>query len=171
MSKIAVADLLQQAGGGIAAVYGDATHVLIHQYKAADWESLVRLYVQEGVWFMHIAWAVKCLEQGVRLPELGEHVPGGAPVLLGDDKPDVPLENREARFRGESYMPTETIAKYFTDAAQAIAAGQTVVDAMYQLSNQVGLLDLSDHTSSGADRYSMGHTPSHIGGICTTTGV
>lgn len=32
---------------------------------------------------MHVSWAIECLEQGVRLPEQGQTLPGGAPMLLG----------------------------------------------------------------------------------------
>ena len=36
---------------------------------------------------MNVQWVLQCLEQNTRLPEIGLHLPGGAPILLGMEDP------------------------------------------------------------------------------------
>ncbi|ORX37693.1 hypothetical protein BD324DRAFT_650247 [Kockovaella imperatae] len=71
---------LKEAGGEIVAEYEHATHVLVYDPKGANWTSIIYQVVKQGVWFMSFRWALNCLNDGVRHPELGQHIPGGAPV-------------------------------------------------------------------------------------------
>lgn len=45
--------------------------------------------VKLGVWVMDFEWAIQSLVAERKLPELGQHVPGGAPVLLGEEDTNV----------------------------------------------------------------------------------
>ena len=41
----------------------------------------MRQLAPQGIWFMRFAWLLKCLQDSVPYPELGQHVDGGAPSL------------------------------------------------------------------------------------------
>ena len=72
----------QAAGGQLVMTYDQATHVLVHDHKSPMWPSIIKDVVKSGVWFMDFKWILKCLHDGVRYPELGDHLDGGAPILL-----------------------------------------------------------------------------------------
>ena len=73
---------LQRAGGKIVTEYAEATHVLIHHYVPGLLDPIIQEVVQHGVWFMGTKWAIKCLDDNAKYPELGQHIRGGAPVLI-----------------------------------------------------------------------------------------
>lgn len=91
---------LQRSGGKIVADYADATHVLVHGFDTSSvpdkthWRQIMQDVVKRGVWFMNVSWALKCLEYSRRFPEAEYHLPGGAPEIPLDTKPDVRVHTR-----------------------------------------------------------------------------
>ena len=88
---------IQAAGGSIVSDYTDATHVLVHHYAPARWDSIIAQIRKRGIWFMPFSWLVKCLDDNVRHSERGQHVPGGVPTTSAEAASISPTRRRPRR--------------------------------------------------------------------------
>jgi len=106
---------IKQAGGTIATDYPNATHVLVQDYapNARYWDGKTK-----GVWFMHMLWATKSLDEKLLQPELAFCLPGGTPSQMEsetEDKPTLPPSSQPTwTSKGqEPRMSTEDLAGLF----------------------------------------------------------
>ncbi len=87
---------------------------------------------------MHVVWAIQCLDEGVRLPELGQHLPGGAPVLLGVDESPTKLAHRPGPTGlYEARMTTDEIAKIIECESPMLNTGSHISDLVDLLVSKV----------------------------------
>ncbi|KAK8849698.1 hypothetical protein IAR55_005033 [Kwoniella newhampshirensis] len=101
---------LRGAGGEIVAEYREATHVLIWNYKPAEWQSIVHSIKVTGVWQLNLKWASKSLEAGRLLDEAEYCVPGGNP----NQDTDQPKGSQRPGAHTEPYMSAVELDAIFT---------------------------------------------------------
>jgi len=111
---------------------------------------------------VHVSWAVQCLDEGVRLPELGHHIQGGAPVLLDSEEPTVDHGSMEIGLF-DARMSVAKIAKILEKESAMLSAGYTMIAMSDRLVSKVSRSD------DGVDS-SMVRTAQSLGGNSTGAG-
>ncbi|WWD20327.1 hypothetical protein CI109_104803 [Kwoniella shandongensis] len=111
--RLALIRKIKGAGGTLCAEYGEATHVLIYNFKSAEWAPIVESLRKEGVWCLHLQWASKSLAAGHTLAAQEFCVPGGD---LNGDKDDRETGNKSFSplcARGKPYLSADEMAAIF----------------------------------------------------------